>query len=67
MGTNENIVLIEAEKDGYSLEQVRSTMTVKELIEVLSGYDEDAKVYLSHDNANTFGGIRYGSFWQEIE
>lgn len=68
MATNENIVIIEAERDGYSLEQVRSTMTVKELIEVLSEYDEDAKVYLSHDYGYTYGGIRYGSFLrQEIE
>lgn len=38
---------------------------VKELIDVLSEYDEDAKVYLSHDNGYTYGGIRYGSFSEQ--
>lgn len=61
-------VIIEAVREGYSTEQVRNTMTVKELIDVLSEYDEDAKVYLFHDNVYTYGGIRYGSFSrQEIE
>ena len=61
-------VIIEAVREGYSTEQVRNTMTVKELIDVLSEYDEDAKVYLSHDCGYTYGGIRYGSFSrQEIE
>lgn len=62
MATN---VIIEAAREGYSPEQVRNTMTVKELIEILSDYDEDAKVYLSHDNGYTYGGIRYGSFSEQ--
>lgn len=36
MATN---VIIEASREGYSPEQVRNTMTVKELIEILSEYD----------------------------
>ena len=62
MATN---VIIEALREGYSPEQVRNTMTVKELIEILSEYDEDAKVYLSHDNGYTYGGIRYGNFSEQ--
>lgn len=62
MATN---VIIEAAREGYSPEQVRNTMTVKELIEILSDYDEDAKVYLSHDDGYTYGGIRYGSFSEQ--
>lgn len=62
MATN---VIIEAARECYSPEQVRNTMTVKELIEILSDYDEDAKVYLSHDNGYTYGGIRYGSFSEQ--
>lgn len=46
MATN---VIIEASREGYSPEQVRNTMTVKELIEILSEYDEDAKVYSQDD------------------
>ena len=62
MATN---VIIEASREVYSPEQVRNTMTVKELIEILSEYDEDAKVYLSHDNGYTYGGIRYGNFSEQ--
>lgn len=62
MATN---VIIEATIDVYSTEQVRNTMTVKELIDILSEYDDDAKVYLSHDNGYTYGGIRYGSFSEQ--
>ena len=62
MATN---VIIEASREGYSPEQVRNTMTVKELIEILSEYDEDAKVHLSHDNGYTYGGIHYGNFSEQ--
>lgn len=62
MATN---VIIEATREGYSTEQVRNTMTVKELIDMLSEFDEEAKVYLSHDNGYTYGGIRYGSFSEQ--
>lgn len=58
-------VIIDATREGYSTEQVRNTMTVKELIDILSEYDDDAKVYLSHDNGYTYGGIRYGSFSEQ--
>lgn len=58
-------VIIEATRDGYSTEQVRNTVTVKELIGILSEYDEDSKVYLSNDNGYTYGGIRYGSFSEQ--
>ena len=54
----ENKVIIEASRDSYSLDQITNTMTVQELIDILSEYDADAKVYLSHDNGYTYGGIR---------
>lgn len=53
----ENIVMIEARRTGYSVDQIRKTLTVGELIDFLSMFDEDAKVYLSHDNGYTYGGI----------
>lgn len=55
-------VIIDATREGYSTEQVRNTMTVKELIDVLSEYDEDAKVYLSHDNGYTYGASVMAAF-----
>ena len=51
------ILLIEGRREGYSLNQIRETMTVGELIAFLSEYDEDTLVYLNNDNHYTYGGI----------
>ena len=50
-------VIIAADREGYDIDQVRKTMTVGELVKLLQDYDEDAPIYLSHDNGYTFGGI----------
>ena len=52
------VIKIEAQREGYALNQITSTMTVGELINYLSQFDEDTKVYLSHDGGYTYGGIR---------
>ena len=54
-------ILIEAEREGYDPEQCENTMTVKELIEVLSDYSGDTKVYISNDNGYTYGSIKRNS------
>ena len=41
-------------------------MTVGELIGFLNNFDEDEKVYLSHDNGYTYGGITVSRF-EEVE
>lgn len=48
---------IETLCEGYGIDQIRKTMTVGELIELLSEFDEDTPVYLSFDNGYTYGGI----------
>ena len=53
-----NALYLTAQREGYSLDQIKHTMTVGELIDFLSGYDEDLPVYLAHDNHYTYGGIR---------
>lgn len=55
----ESKVIIRADREGYAPNQIRETMTVSELIEALSDFDENAKIYLSHDNGYTYGGITY--------
>ena len=50
-------IIITADREGYDRSQVQETMTVGELIALLQDYDEDAPIYLSHDNGYTFGGI----------
>ena len=49
---------IEVSRDGYAEEQVvDSAITIKELIDILSRYDEDLPVITSHDNGYTYGTI----------
>lgn len=59
-------LILEANREGYALDQVWRTMTAGELIELLQQYDEDCPVYLSHDNGYTYGGIRWDNFdWKD--
>ena len=56
------VIIIEANREGYGIDQIRETMTAGEIIDWLSQYDEETPVYLSHDNGYTFGGIRERDF-----
>ena len=58
-------VIIKASRSGYSVGQIENTLTVQELIEILSACDPDSKVYLSHDNGYTYGGISYGGIEEQ--
>lgn len=55
-------IIINANREGYGTDQIRRTMTVGELIETLSQYDEDSPVYIGNDRQSygwyTYGGIR---------
>lgn len=56
-------LFIEGERSGYGPDQIEDrTMTVGELIDLLSDYDEDTKVFLRNDNGFTYGHISYHSF-----
>ncbi len=59
-GTAMEFLRIETLREGYGIDQIRKTMTVGELIELLSEFDEDTPVYLSFDNGYTYGGITSG-------
>ena len=56
-------LFINANRTGYAPDQIRSTMTVAELIAALEEFPEDAPVYLKHDNGYTYGGID----WRDLE
>ena len=60
-------VLINARRSGYSPDQIRHTMTVSQLVAYLGQFDEDAEVYLSHDNGYTYGGITESDFLDSSE
>ena len=55
-------VIMEVHRRGYSTDQITDTISVRELIDILSQFDEDAKIYTSHDNGYTFGGIHEEDF-----
>ena len=50
-------IIIETSRDGYSIGQIRRTMTVGDLISFLSDFDEKQPIYLSFDRGYTYGGI----------
>lgn len=50
-------LFINTNRSGYDYDQCGRTMTVGELIELLSEYDEDTPVYLRNDNGYTYGHI----------
>lgn len=61
------VLTIDGRREGYSPDQIRSTMTVGELIDYLSQYDEDTPVMINSDNGYTYGSINYDSFREESE
>lgn len=60
-------LILEAERTGYEIDQIQRTMTVGELIEFLQGYDDNTKIYVSHDNGYSYGGINYDDFDEEFD
>lgn len=50
-------LVFEAEREGYTLRQVGSPMTVGELREFLLDYPDDTLFMLSHDRGYTYGSI----------
>ena len=51
-------VFINANNNGYEPSQCGPTLTVGELIELLSDFDDDQPVYLKFDYGYTYGSIR---------
>lgn len=51
-------IKIETTREGYDPEQCGRTLTVGELIDILSEFDESTSVYLSHDDGYTYGSIK---------
>ena len=62
------VIFINTNRSGYSVDQIYSTLTVEELINYLSEFDPESKVYLRNDNGYTFGSISYEDiFSEEVE
>jgi len=59
------ILTIDGRREGYAPNQIDGTMTVGELIEYLSMYDEDTPVMINNDDGYTYGSITSSSFRDE--
>ena len=60
-------LFIEGRREWYAPNQIDRTMTVRELIDRLSDYDEDTLVYLNNDNGYTYGSITDSSFEENFD
>ena len=60
------VLCINAQREGYGIDQIQNTMTVGELISYLEDFDENTPVFLKHDRGYTYGGIRWNSFEDEV-
>ena len=50
---------IESHRSGYTVNQCGRTLSVGELIDYLSQWDDDTPVYISNDNGYTYGSINF--------
>ena len=53
-------IIIKSHRDGYRISQVENTMTVGQLISYLQNFNENDKLYVSHD-----GGFMYSGVYEE--
>jgi len=60
-------VFLTGKRNGYTPKQCGRTLTVRELIDVLEGFDDDAKVYLNNDNGYSYGSIVESDLTDESE
>ena len=56
------ILILNTDREGYAIAQIRKTMTVGELRDFLEDFDDDTPIYLSFDNGYTFGGVKAEAF-----
>ena len=61
------MIIINAKRNGYGPDQCGRTMTVAELISMLNEYEDDEKIYLSHDRGYTYGSITESDFEEAEE
>ena len=59
------VLIMEANREGYSIDQIRETWTVGQLIGWLEQFDDDTPIYTSQDNGYTYGGITIGNFRED--
>lgn len=62
------VIVFEASRDGYGIDQIESPVTVGELMRMLKDLDEDTPIIMSHDRGYTYGSLsRTAEIREEIE
>jgi len=65
---SKSAVVFEAPRDGYTIKQIEDrALTIGEVKDILSQYDEDDLFVLSHDNGYTYGSIERYPECREVE
>lgn len=60
-------LILSTSRSGYGTDQIRRTMTVGELIEALSRFDEDTPIYTGHDQQRDGSWYTYGGIdWEDL-
>ena len=54
-------------RNGYGSDQCGSTLSVRELIEILEQYDDDMEVFFRNDDGYTYGSIYEDDFEEREE
>lgn len=62
-----NYLKLETHRNGYSVDQCGRTLTVGELIDYLSQWDDETPIYYSNDNGYTYGSINFEDIDEEQE
>lgn len=52
-----DVIFINGKRNGYDLDQCGQTLTIGELIEILSTFDHNRYVFLRNDKGYTYGSI----------
>ena len=60
--SKKSVLVLEAHRNCYDLDQLGDTMTIGQLIDLLQNYDPDTIICTSHDNGYTFGEIERWDF-----
>lgn len=60
-------IFLDTNHTGYSPLQCGQTMTVGDLIDLLSEFNENTRVYFRNDDGYTYGCIAYSDVSEEVE
>lgn len=61
-----SVLMFNTGRDGYTVRQCGSTMTVGELMEILDCYNEDMEIFYKNDEGYTYGYLEESRIVEEL-